>query len=61
MAQFEALHAAGLQHGGVGARNITLGADGYARLIDFGKCKPHDCLGRGQCSELTGLRSLLGL
>jgi serine/threonine protein kinase len=53
--QVEALHAAGLEHRSLRPGNTTLGGDGFARVIDFGRCAPHTCSGRGRCDELDRL------
>lgn len=42
----QALHERGLVHGDISPRNVLVGADGRARLIDFGSCRTHDS-GRG--------------
>ena len=44
-----ALHVGGLVHGDVSPRNLLVGADGRARLIDFGSSRP-DPAGRGVTS-----------
>ncbi|MCR9162577.1 MAG: serine/threonine protein kinase [Nannocystaceae bacterium] len=35
-----ALHERGLVHGDISPRNVIVGRDGRARLIDFGSCRP---------------------
>lgn len=37
----QALHERGLVHGDISPRNVLVGADGRARLIDFGSCRTH--------------------
>lgn len=45
----QALHERGLVHGDISPRNVLVGADGRARLIDFGSCRAY-ASGRGVTS-----------
>ncbi len=55
------MHDEGLEHQSVRPGNVVLGDDGFARIIDYGRCRPHDCSHKKNCEELVTLRHNLGL
>ncbi|KAJ6591502.1 hypothetical protein DFH09DRAFT_176674 [Mycena vulgaris] len=55
------IHAAGVQHGDLEARNIVRDEEGRLSILDFGHATVNHACERGVCGELSDLRQNLGL